>query len=80
MEITGIDALRVAKDLLGSQRALAEAVGIKQPSVHEILNYGKKVPAEWCLPIERATEGRVTRHQLRPDLYPPEEQKERVDA
>jgi DNA-binding transcriptional regulator YdaS (Cro superfamily) len=47
--------------------------------VNYILNAGKKVPAEWCLAIERATaekcaelgEGEpVTRHDLRPDLYP----------
>jgi len=69
---TGIAALQRAKDLLGSQQALADIVGVKQPSVHHILNDGKKVPAEWCLPIERATEGKVTRHDLRPDLYPDE--------
>lgn len=68
--ITGIDALKVAKDTLGTEAALADAVGVKQPSVNYILKSGKRVPAEWCLPIERATEGKITRHQLRPDLYP----------
>lgn len=29
-----------------------------------------RVPAERVLDIERATNGQVTRHQLRPDLYP----------
>ncbi len=28
------------------------------------------VPAERVLEIEAATEGKVTRHELRPDLYP----------
>lgn len=73
-EETGMEALRRAKELLGSQKAVADAVGIKQPSVHRILSDGKKVPAEWCLPLERATEGKVTRHQLRPDLWPADEQ------
>jgi DNA-binding transcriptional regulator YdaS (Cro superfamily) len=68
----GIVALRRAKDLLGSQQRLAEAVGKKQPSVHEILKRGKRVPADWCLAVERATNGAITRHQLRPDLYPEE--------
>lgn len=67
-------ALKRAKEILGSQRALAEAVGRKQPTVHGILNGGERVPAEWCLPIERATNGEITRHQLRPDLYPTDEE------
>ena len=70
---TGIAALRRAKEILGSQSALAEAVGRKQPSVHEILSRGGRVPAEWCLPIEKATNGAVTRYELRPDLYPKDE-------
>jgi DNA-binding transcriptional regulator YdaS (Cro superfamily) len=68
----GIDALKRAYEILGSQRALADAVGIKQPTVHKMLDRGNRVPAEWCLPIEKATDGKVTRHQLRPDLYPVE--------
>ena len=65
-----IEALRAAKDILGSERAVASVVGVKQPSVNYILNAGKKVPAEWCIPLEQATGGKITRHQLRPDLYP----------
>ncbi len=72
MSETGIDALRRAKDALGSENALAQVVGVKQPSVNYILNSGKRVPAEWCLPVETATEGKITRHDLRPDLYPEE--------
>lgn len=68
----GIEALRRAKEKLGSEAALAEVVGVRQPSVNYILNSGKKVPAEWCIPVETATEGEITRHQLRPDLYPQE--------
>jgi DNA-binding transcriptional regulator YdaS (Cro superfamily) len=73
MSENGLDALARAKVILGSQQALADAVGVKQPSVHHILTDGKKVPAEWCLPLEKATSGKVTRHQLRPDLYPVED-------
>jgi DNA-binding transcriptional regulator YdaS (Cro superfamily) len=68
--IHGIEALRRAKELLGSEAALAEVVGVRQPSVNYILNAGKRVPAEWCIRVEDATDGKVTRHQLRPDLYP----------
>ena len=68
--VTGIEALKLAKDTLESEAALAAAVGVKQPSVNYMLRKGKRVPAEWCLPIEEATGGKITRHDLRPDLYP----------
>ena len=72
MEQPNVSPLRRAKNILGSEAALAAVVGVTQPSVHYMLNDGKRVPAEWCLPIERATEGKVTRHDLRPALYPAE--------
>jgi DNA-binding transcriptional regulator YdaS (Cro superfamily) len=75
-DLTGIDALRCAKNLLGSEKAVATAAGVSQPSVNHILQKGKRVPAEWCIPIEQATDGKVTRHQLRPDLYPAHDQGE----
>lgn len=70
MMTIGIEALRAAKVILGSEAALADVVGVKQPSVNYILNKAERVPAEWCIPLERGTNGRITRHQLRPDLYP----------
>jgi DNA-binding transcriptional regulator YdaS (Cro superfamily) len=73
-ELLGIEALRQAKVILGSQAAVARIVGVEQPSVHYILAKAEKVPAEWCIPIEKATDGQITRHQLRPDLYPQESQ------
>lgn len=72
-----IDALKRAKLIMGwSEADIAEVVGVKQPSVNHILKNSQRVPAEWCLPIERATEGKVTRHELRPDLYPLDESDE----
>ena len=66
-----IGALRQAiRHHLKSQVAVARAVGVSPQAVSEILRRGKRVPAEWCLPIETATAGAVTRHDLRPDLYP----------
>lgn len=72
MNDTGIEHLKRAKEALGSEVALAEVVGVKQPSINYMLRKGSRVPAEWCLPIEAATSGRITRHQLRPDLWPEE--------
>jgi DNA-binding transcriptional regulator YdaS (Cro superfamily) len=68
---TGIGALRQAiRHHLKSQVATAHAVGVSPQAVSEILRRGKRVPAEWCLALEQATGRAVTRHDLRPDLYP----------
>lgn len=74
MARTGMDALRRAVAILGSQTALARVVGVRPQSVSEKLSIGKRVPAEWCIPLENATRAKgetVSRHELRPDLYPP---------
>lgn len=61
--------LQKAIDLAGSQTALARAIGKKQQHVEYWLRVDK-VPGEYVLSIERATG--VSRHELRPDLYPHE--------
>lgn len=68
-----IAALERAAGLLGGQSALARAIGKRQSHIWTWINRDKRVPAEAVIPIERATEGQVTRHQLRPDLYPLDE-------
>ncbi|EHV9838007.1 TPA: Cro/Cl family transcriptional regulator [Vibrio vulnificus] len=60
--------LRRAIDLVGGQ--LARAINSKQQNVWFWLNKSGRVPAEFVLPIEQATQGQVTRPQLRPDIYP----------
>jgi DNA-binding transcriptional regulator YdaS (Cro superfamily) len=70
--LNGDSALKRAVDILGSQSALARALGepVKQAHVWYWLNDGGgKVPAEYCAAIERATEGKITRHDLRPDVF-----------
>lgn len=67
-------AIERAIDILGGQSALARAIGgpVKQGHVWYWLNERDgQVPAEHCLAIEAATEGRVSRHELRPDVYGP---------
>lgn len=68
--------LRIAIELIGSQKEVAKLCGIKQSSVSNWLRRSKKIPSRHVLTIERATEGKVKRWQLRPDLYPPEEYEE----
>jgi DNA-binding transcriptional regulator YdaS (Cro superfamily) len=76
MSRIGIDALARCVTILGSQGAVAKTVGAIQQTVSACLNNGRRVPAEWVLALETATAAageKVSRHDLRPDLYPPVE-------
>lgn len=53
---------------LGSQNALARALGQNQQTVNKWF-VNRQVPPEWCRPIEFATDRAVTRYDLRPDVF-----------
>jgi TorA maturation chaperone TorD/DNA-binding transcriptional regulator YdaS (Cro superfamily) len=63
-------ALVKAIEVVGGQTQLARLLGVKQANVWHWLNKADRVPGEYVLAIEAATGGQVTRHDLRPDLYP----------
>jgi DNA-binding transcriptional regulator YdaS (Cro superfamily) len=69
---TGMAALAQAVRLLGSQIKTGKAIGVSGQAVSEVLRRGRRVPAEWCLKLQKATGGAVTANALRPDLYPKE--------
>lgn len=56
-----------------SQVEFAKRLGVSPGAVWQWIN-GYKMAAENVLPIESATGGKVTRHDLRPDLYPRDSQ------
>jgi DNA-binding transcriptional regulator YdaS (Cro superfamily) len=59
-----------AVNIVGSQTALARKLSLSQGRVWQWLNDpSAKVPAERCIAIEQATEGAVTRYELRPDIF-----------
>jgi DNA-binding transcriptional regulator YdaS (Cro superfamily) len=62
--------LQKAVRIAGGQSQLARGIGgkVRQGYVWKWLRRGW-VPAEQVLAIERATEGQVTRYELRPDIY-----------
>jgi DNA-binding transcriptional regulator YdaS (Cro superfamily) len=70
---TGMAALAQAVRLLGSQVKTGRAIGVSPQAVSEVMRRGRRVPAEWCLKLQKATAGAVTAHALRPDLYPKEQ-------
>ncbi|WP_342643473.1 transcriptional regulator [Rhodoligotrophos ferricapiens] len=54
----------------GGQKALADRIGTTQSMVWYWLMRAKKgVPPEVAIRIERATEGAVSRADLRPDIF-----------
>ncbi|MFS9419515.1 transcriptional regulator [Citrobacter sp. C411] len=61
-------AINEAIEFVGSQQKLADACGVKQPSVWAWLHGKKKVSAENAKRIELATDGNVPAYQIRPDL------------
>lgn len=65
-----------AVDILGSQKRMAEVCGVSQQLVSVYVVEERAARPEWVLPIERATReagNEVSRHELRPDIYPLEE-------
>ncbi len=64
------DALKGVVERIGSQSATGRMLGVSQAAVWEWLKKGKALPAEHVLTAERETG--VSRHDLRPDLYPRE--------
>lgn len=67
-----MNGLQRAVEIAGGQTALAALLGppIKQAHVWWWLEkMDGRVPPQHCAAIERATEGKVTRHDLRPDIF-----------
>lgn len=73
MDQKPLQALEKAIEVAGSQAELARRIHtplrpIRQQHVWNWLNRDKKVPPEVVIDIERETA--VSRHELRPDIYP----------
>lgn len=56
--------------LAGGQAELARRCGTSQPRIWQCIHRNQRVPADLVIPFEKAVNGSVTRHELRPDLYP----------
>lgn len=62
-------ALERAIRLAGSRAALARLAGVTKQAARQ---WQAHVPAERCVAIEEALGGRVTRYELRPDVFGPD--------
>ena len=54
----------------GGQAKLARLIKTTSAFVSQMKTGKRKVPGELSLPIQRATDGVVTAHELNPKLYP----------
>src|SRR5215210_939851 len=66
--LTPFEALQLVVERAGSQSAFARICRVAQPTVWKWLRSTKRLPAEHVLTAEAATG--VSRHDLRPDIYP----------
>lgn len=57
-----------AAAIVGSQKALADSLGVTKAAVGQWKDPGRRVPAEHCPAIERLTEGKVRCEELRADV------------
>ena len=64
-------ALRRAVEIVGSQSAMGRLLGVSQAAVWRWVQNGRSLPPEHVLAVEAATG--ISKHQLRPDIYPPEQ-------
>jgi len=57
--------------VFGSEAKLAAAAGVSQPYINECKHKGRVGP-RLALGIDRATNGKISKSALRPDLWPVE--------
>jgi DNA-binding transcriptional regulator YdaS (Cro superfamily) len=66
--LTPFEAFDLAVTRAGGQSALARICGCTPGNINQLLQAKRDLPAEYVLAVEAATD--VSRHDLRPDLYP----------
>lgn len=62
--------LKEAIAIMGGQVKFAKKLGLAQQTISAWVTTFKRAPAKHAISIEKMTKGKVTRHQLRPDIYP----------
>lgn len=61
--------IKRAIEVVGSQSELARLIDVTPQFLGQLVNGDRPVPAKRCIAIEFATDGKVTRYQLRPDVF-----------
>jgi DNA-binding transcriptional regulator YdaS (Cro superfamily) len=68
MDTHDMSPLETALELIGGTVAAARKLGVKPAAISQMRKRGQ-APSNRCVRIEELTNGRVTRYQLRPDVF-----------
>lgn len=71
MESTSATLVAEAIKQFGSEQKAADAFGVSQPVVNEAKHTGRVGP-KLAMGIDKATAGKISKSDLRPDLWPRE--------
>lgn len=74
-QFTRYEALTACRDAAGSDSQMARDLDVPQSTMWRWLNQTKQLPAEYVLRAEQIYG--VSRHALRPDIYPVERRRKR---
>jgi DNA-binding transcriptional regulator YdaS (Cro superfamily) len=66
--------IKKAIAIAGSQPRLAELSGLSQQHISKLLKQQRQITADVAIAIERATNGKVGRCEMRPDYWPSQDQ------
>jgi len=72
--------IKSAIESCGGKAVLARQINVSPQVVWQWADGRRPVPAHHCMAIEEATEGKVTRYDLRPDVFGPAPTKPRKRA
>lgn len=61
--------IQEAVKIAGTQKALADAIGISQQGVSYLLTDAKDISPEIAAAIDRFTQGKISKSELRPDIW-----------
>lgn len=53
---------------VGGQAQLAKHIGVTPAAISQVVSGNRRLPPDRCPSVERATSGKVTVEQLRPDI------------
>ncbi len=67
--VLNVSIIKLVVDLLGGQTNAAKEIGVTQQAVFKWISGDMPVSANSAKKIEKATGGKFTRRQLRPDIF-----------
>ena len=64
-----MSAIERAAEVAGGRTALATKIAVSSSFISQMITGTRPIPPKLCRAIELATEGKVTREELRPDIF-----------